>query len=101
MKHKFKLNLKKNKDNNNKNIFVKIFNMPEYINKKITKVTIISNVKILIEGYKNIEDYYKHYIKIKGFDIDIIIDGKDLNILEMTDIDLVIEGEIISINYKK
>ena len=33
--------------------------------------------------------------------MDILIDGKDLDIKEITDFDLVVEGDIYSINYQK
>lgn len=73
---------------------------PEVISSS-TKVTAIENRSILIEGYKKIVDYYEDYIKIKASNMDIIIDGKDLDIQEITDSELVIEGLIYSLNYKK
>ena len=67
---------------------------------KVTKITAIENDSILIEGYKNIIDYYDDYIKIKANNMDILIDGKNLDIKEITDTDLVIEGKIYSLNYQ-
>ena len=68
---------------------------------KVTKITSIENDTILIEGYKNIKDYYDDYINIRANNMDILIDGKNLDIREITDTDLVIEGNIYSINYQK
>lgn len=73
--------------------------IPKELISKSTKVTIIENTKILIEGYNQILDYYDHYIKIKANSVDLMIDGKGLDIKEITDADLIIQGEIHSINY--
>ena len=40
-------------------------------------------------------------IKIRANNMDILIDGKDLDIKEITDFELVVEGDIYSINYQK
>ena len=75
--------------------------LPQEVVSKATKITAIENNNILIEGYKQIIDYYDDYIKIKANNMDILIDGKGLDIKEITDTDLVIEGNIYSINYQK
>ena len=46
-------------------------------------------------------DYYDDYIKIKSNSMEIVIDGEGLDIKEITDSDLVIEGKIYSVNYKR
>ena len=75
--------------------------LPQEIVDKSTKITAIDDNNILIEGYKKIEDYYDNYIKIKANNMDIVIDGVGLDIKEINDYELVIEGKIYSINYKK
>lgn len=75
--------------------------LPKEVMLKSTKVTSIENTSILIEGYKKIVDYYDNYIKIKANNIDIVIDGENLDIAEITDYELVIEGKIYSLNYQK
>jgi len=95
-------NLKiKDKMNLTKERLSDFLELPKEVISKITKITIIENSNVLIEGYQNIVDYYDDYIKIKTNDMDIMIDGKDLDIQEITDYELVIEGTIYSINYKK
>lgn len=84
-----------------KDRFADFFELPEEVIKKTTKVTIISNDNVLIEGYDKIVDYLENYIKIKCNSLNVIIDGINLNIKEVTDEDLVITGQIYSINYKK
>lgn len=75
--------------------------LPKEIILKSTKITIIEDNNILIEGYQNIVDYFDNYIKIKANNMFIIIDGMNLDIKEITDFELVIDGKIYSINYQK
>ncbi len=84
-----------------KDVFSNATNIPEYIASNSTKITLIDNKKILIESYKCIDEYYTHYIKINTSNLSVIIDGKDLNIKEITDEDLIITGSIVSVNFKE
>ena len=86
---------------NAKDKFSYFLELPEEVVSKSTKITTINNNNVLIEGYKQIVDYYDDYIKIKTNSLDIVIDGKDLDIKEITDYELVIEGSIYSLNYQK
>ena len=81
--------------------FSDFLELPPEVVSNSTKITSIENSDILIEGYKKIVDYYDDYIKIKAHNMDIVIDGKDLDIKEITDFELVIQGKIYSLNYKK
>lgn len=83
-----------------KDKFSNFLELPEEVMSKTTKITTIENENVLIEGYKQIADYYDDYIKIKTYNLDIVIDGKDLDIKEITDSELVICGTIYSLNYK-
>lgn len=89
------------KISNAKDKFSEFLELPQEIVDKATKITAIDDNNILIEGYKKIEDYYDNYIKIKANNMDIVIDGVGLDIKEINDYELVIEGKIYSINYKK
>lgn len=91
----------KNTISNVKDKFSDFLELPIETIKKTTKITIIENFDILIEGYEKIIDYYDNYIKIKTCNIIIVIDGKNLDIKEITDSELVIQGEIYSLNYQK
>lgn len=90
----------KKKTENAINFLSDFFELPRELTSKITKITMIENEKLLIEGYKQILDYYDNYIKIRTYTKDIVIDGSLLDIKEITDQDLIIEGNIISLNYK-
>lgn len=91
---------KKKSINEAKDRFSKFLELPQEVIGKSSKITIIQNNSILIEGYKQIIDYYDDYIKIKLNSMDVLIDGKTLDIKEITDSDLVVEGNIYSINYQ-
>lgn len=84
-----------------KDKFTNFLELPKEVVSSSTKITSIENTDILIEGYKQIMDYYDDYIKIKAHNMEIVIDGKNLDIKEITDFELVIQGEIYSLNYKK
>jgi len=66
-----------------------------------TRISIVDNKAIYIEGSNKIEDYYEHYIKIKTKKKIIIVDGKNMVIREMGDNELVIEGNITGINFNE
>lgn len=83
-----------------RDVFSEIIDIPSYVISDSSKTTIVDNKSVLIEGYKNVVDYYSHYIKIRGNRVEFIIDGKNLDIKEITDEDLVITGEIYSVNFK-
>ncbi len=84
-----------------KNKFSEFLELPSEVVSRSTKITSIEDTDVLIEGYKQIIDYYDDYIKIKANNMDIVIDGKNLDIKEITDFELVISGQIYSLNYKK
>lgn len=81
--------------------FSEFLELPLEVISPSTKITSIENKNILIEGYKKIIDYYDDYIKIKTNNMNIVIDGANLDIKEITDSELVIEGNIYSLNYNK
>ncbi|MEG1705281.1 MAG: YabP/YqfC family sporulation protein [Clostridia bacterium] len=84
-----------------RDVFSEASDIPSFVISNSSRITMIDNNNVLIEGYKNVVDYYMHYIKVKGNSMDIIIDGKDLDIKEITDEDLVISGSIYSVNFKR
>lgn len=64
-----------------------------------TRMAIVDNKYVLIEGKNKIEDYYTHYIKIKTSLTTIIIDGKNLVIKNLNPDELLIEGDILNVTY--
>lgn len=81
--------------------FSEILDMPRELDKKQTKVTIISFDEILIENYKGIMEYEEFFVKINT-EIGIInINGFNLNLEQMTDEDILVKGIINSIDLER
>lgn len=81
--------------------FFEITDMPAYMSKGTSRMSIYDNKNVYIEQYTNVVDYFSHYIRIKCETLYIIIEGKELNIAEISNEDLIITGSIDSISYKK
>ena len=81
--------------------FFEITDMPAYMEKGTSRMSVYDNKNVYIEQYSNVVDYFSHYIKIKCENLYIIIEGKELNIAEISNEDLIITGNIDSISYKK
>lgn len=84
-----------------RDVFSEMVDIPNYVISNSSKITMVDNKNILIEGYKNVVDYHLHYIKIRGNNVEVVIDGKNLDIKEITDEDLVVTGTIYSVNFKE
>lgn len=83
------------------NRFAQILDMPRELDKKQTKVTIVSFDEILIENYKGIMEYEEFFVKINT-EIGIInINGFNLNLEQMTDEDILVKGKINSIDLER
>ena len=105
-KHKSCINIKKiSKKNENKGKMVEkiadFLEMPQEILGNSSKITLIDNKYLYLESNNQIMDYYDHYIKIKTGSINIILDGKRMEIKEINDNELVIEGEILNVSLSK
>lgn len=78
-----------------------MLDMPRELDKKQTKVTVISFDEILIENYKGIMEYEEFFVKINT-EIGIInINGFNLNLEQMTDEDILVKGIINSIDLER
>lgn len=73
--------------------------IPQELIGDTTRISIVDNKAIYLEGSNKIEDYYEHYIKIKTKKKMVIVDGKNMVIREMGDNELVIEGNISGISF--
>lgn len=103
-KHKLKININKLKKVNYakermKDRISDFLEMPREINKNNIKITLVNNTYLYLEGNNKIEDYYEHYIKIKTDLNTITIDGKKMEIKDIDDKELIIEGIINNISY--
>ena len=83
------------------NKLTQMLDMPRELDKKQTKVTIISFDEILIENYKGIMEYEEFFVKINT-EIGIInINGFNLSLEQMTNEDVLVKGIINSIDLER
>ena len=78
-----------------------ILDMPRELDKKQTKVTIISFDEVLIENYKGILEYEEFFVKINTEIGTININGFNLNLEQMTNDDILVKGIINSIDLER
>ena len=79
----------------------KLFDVPEELYSDIPKVTILGFDRMLIENYKTILEYQDFFIRIKMSTGLININGFELLMKEMTKDDLIITGNIESVDFEK
>lgn len=83
------------------NKFTQMLDMPRELDKRQTKVTIISFDEILIENYKGIMEYEEFFVKINT-EIGVInINGFNLNLEQMTNEDILVKGVINNIDLER
>lgn len=82
-------------------IINKILEIPEEVSNEETKLTILGFKKMLIENYKVILEYQDFYIRISTKIGIININGFNLKLNEMTSDDIMVLGDIDSIDYEK
>ena len=105
-KHKSGINVKKlAKRNDSKEKMVEkiadFLEMPQELLSNNSKVTLIDNKYFYLESNNQILDYYDHYIKIKTSSVTITLDGKKMEIKEISDKEVVIQGEILNVSLGK
>ena len=103
-KHKSLINIKKIKKvekikDKYKQKITRFLEIPQELVGNSTRLSVVENKMIFLEGKNKIEDYYSHFIKIKTSNHTIMIDGKNMEIRGMEDSELVIEGDIITISF--
>ena len=75
--------------------------VPEEVSSQNSKITIQDFSKMLIENYKTILEYQDIYIRIKMYSGIINITGTNLKLEDMTTDDIVVNGEIDSVDFEK
>lgn len=79
----------------------KILEMPSEIVSSIPKITNLGFNKMMIENYKSILEYQDFFIRISTTIGIININGIGMKMEEMTKDDIIVEGEIDSIDFEK
>lgn len=95
-----KINFEKGVSKLKEQFFEKL-NLPDEITYNLTKITMLENKELYIEGKNKIVDYYDNYIKIQIKDLFVVLMGDKLEIEDISDIDVLISGNICSIEYIK
>lgn len=94
-----KINFKKGVSNA-KESFIDILNLPKELSGNYSKITMIENNELLIEGETSVVDYYDNYIKIKCSSVFVQIDGYKLKIEELSNVELLVSGNIVNISFQ-
>ena len=78
----------------------RLLELPDELVSNEPKITIVASNKCLIENYKSILEYQEFYIRLSTYIGIININGFNMQLNEMTNDDLLIEGKIESIDFE-
>lgn len=78
-----------------------ILEMPREIEKRESKITIVSFEEMLIENYKGILEYEEFYVKIHTELGTINVNGYKLKLEQITEDDIAIKGIINSVDFER
>ena len=85
----------------NESALNRILEIPQEISTNEPKITIAGFKKMLIENYKVILEYQDIYIRIKTYIGIVNINGFNLKLGEMTDDDIMVTGDIETVDFEK
>ena len=85
----------------NESALNRILEIPQEISTNEPKITIAGFKKMLIENYKVILEYQDIYIRIKTYIGIVNITGFNLKLGEMTDDDIIVTGNIETVDFEK
>lgn len=91
----------KNKKKRKEKILDRILEVPAEVADRETKLTLLGFKKMLIENYKAILEYQDFFIRISIESGIININGFNLKLNEMTSDDIMIIGDIDSVDFEK
>lgn len=93
--------MKKKNRNRTANIIDSVLNVPKEVSTGLPKITILGFNEILIENYRGVLEYENIYVRISTFIGIINISGYGFNLKQMTEDDILILGQIDSIELEK
>ena len=79
----------------------RLLEVPLEVSSKMSKITILGFEKMSIENYQAILEYQDIYIRIKRWYGIINITGFNLKLNDMTSDDVMVEGDIDSVDFEK
>lgn len=77
--------------------FLDMMELPKELLKDASRITLLGNEDILIENYKGIIEYEENIIRLNN---GINIFGTNLNVEEITDVDIFITGKINNVEFE-
>ena len=83
-----------------KNKINRVLEVPDEVALKVPKLTILKFEEVLIENYKGILEYQDFFVRIQTYMGIININGFKLTLEEMTIDDLLVKGQIESIDFE-
>ena len=89
------------KRNKKESTLNRILEIPQEISTNEPKITISGFKRMLIENYKVILEYQDIYIRIKTYIGIVNITGFNLKLGEMTDDDIIVTGNIETVDFEK
>lgn len=97
MRKRFNKSNKQNKQNK----LERLLEIPKEISSNQPKITMMGFDEMLIENYKGILEYQEFFIRISTFLGIVNINGFNLKLNEMSSDDIMITGNIDSIDFEK
>ncbi len=77
-----------------------ILDLPKEVGTNIPKITMIGFNEVLIENYKGILEYEDFFIRVKTHIGNVIINGFELKLNQITDEDIKITGQIENLDFE-
>ena len=77
--------------------FLDMMELPKELLKDVSRITLLGNEDILIENYKGIIEYEENIIRLNN---GINIFSTNLNVEEITDVDIFITGKINNVEFE-
>ncbi len=93
--------MKRNRKPKTQNKLERMFEIPMELSSTEPKITIMNFNQMLIENYKGILEYQEFFIRISTYSGIINVNGFNLNLSEMTSDDIMITGDIETVDFEK
>lgn len=90
-----------NKDKRKASFIDNLLELPKEVTTNMPKLTIVGFNELLIENYKGILEYEDYNIRINTYIGIVNISGFDLELNQMTEDDILVNGRIESIELEK
>ncbi len=78
-----------------------VANLPLEEANRVVAVTMLSNRAVMINNYKKILTYNDSHVVLKVVDDELVVDGKDIAIKQLTKQDIYLVGDIARVYFAK